>query len=351
MPYSNSVSNYLPLKSIDIATQEYHEYFGDTHVTSSFILDLTKRNIIKSRQFANIPYIHVAMFDDWLIQHKNKNGRPYQKEGYMDYIDIGKDFECSDKYHNFSPNDIKVLIENKLIGEYVLIEKNKKYILRDNLNLFHQKEKLFCHNDIVKQVDNYIFENFGTISVNRIEILGFDIENVGSLIYRGYIKPKYYSDNCLNHAYLTTQSEVENCMAKLKSLIQFNAKNEKQKQIEAGFHFRLSSALTQKASIVNKLKPFNTPTIEQRKQFRQQLQNKFNVLSKFKTFLKNELEFIDINTNLNDFLLQAKEIIPFDYHDSIYKDNSLQCIRNVNITFDKEIEMYEEALLDEKKIF
>lgn len=351
MPYFNTVDSYLPLKSIEVATKEYQEYFENTHVTKNFIQDLVKRKLIKSRSFSNIPYVHPTMFDDWLIEHKNKDGRPYQKEDYMDAIDIRKDFELTEAYYNFQPKDIEVLLENNLIGASVLLEKNTRYILRNELDLFYSKEKLFCHTDIVNLLHTYIYETFGATSVDISDILGFDIDKQGSLVQKGYIKPTYSSSSKINHAYLSTEQAVNTCLLELKTLVQKNAKIKQLKQIEEGFHFRATTALTHKALLVNRLKPFNAPSKKQRVQYRQQLQEKFNILNEFKEFLKKELEFIDINTNLNTFIAQLKDIVPSSYKEPIYSSRSRQYIDKVSIPFDKEIGMYEEALLDNKKIF
>jgi len=351
MPYSNTVDSYLPLKSIEVATKEYQEYFENTHVTKNFIQDLVKRKLLKSRSFANILYIHPSMFDNWLIEHKSKDGRPYQKEDYMDAIDIRKDFEETELYYHFMPKDIEILLENNLIGNSVLLEKKKKYILRDELDSFYEKDKVFCHVDIVNLVSTYIYEIFGVTSIKLEEILGFDIDNIGSLIYRDYITPTYFSDSKTNNAYLSTKPAVDLCLSKLKKLIQKNAKIENQKQIEEGFHFRFTNALTHKALLMNKLKPFNVLSLSKRNQYRQQLQKKFTTVNEFKKFLQHEIEFIDINTNLKDFISQLKELVPFDHDKSIQSINFKRHLDKVSIPFDREIEMYEEALLDNKNIY
>ncbi len=353
MPYSNTVDSYLPLKSIELATKKYQEYFENSCISNNFIRDLVKRKLIKSRSFANIDYVHPAMFTDWLIEHKNKDGRPYQKEGYMDAIDIRKDFKETTSYYAFLPNDIEVLLENNLIGNSVLLEKKKRYILRDELDSFYKKDKLYCHSDIVNLVHTYLHETFGIISVKIEDVLGFDIDNIGSLVYRSYITPIYFSENKTNNSYLSTDREVNNCLLKLKQIIRKNAIIQNQKHIEEGFHFRLKEALTQKALLVNRLKPFHPPSLKKRKSYKQELQRKFTAINEFKKFLQDEVEFIDINTDLNEFIKQLKNYIPSGYGIPIYQNTftSGLHINKVSVPFDKKIEMYEEALLEHKKIF
>jgi len=348
MPYSDTVDSYLPVKSIEVATKEYQEYFQNTHVTENFMQDLVRRRIIKSRTISSTIYIHPSMFDDWLIQHKNKSGRPYQKEDYMDAIDIRKDFEETESYYNFLPKDIEVLLENNLIGNSMLLEKNRRYILRNELDLFYTKDKLFCHTDIVNLLHSYIHENFGTTSVDISEILGFDIDKI---VYRGYITPTYFSESKINHAYLSTEPAVNICLSKLKKLIQKSAKIKKLEQIEEGFHFRFTNALTHKALLVNRLKPFSLPSTKIRNRDRQKLQEKFTTVNKFKKFLQHEIESIDINTNLKGFISQLKELVPFDHDTPIHSKDLKRHLDEISIPFDREIEMYEEALLDNKKIF
>jgi len=351
MPFSNTVQDYLPLMSIQKATDKFKENCEKNNVLPDFIESVIEREIIQSRYFANTLYIHPQMFNSWLEEHKSKEGRTFQKEGYLDQIDVRKQFELTDKYYYFSEKDIKVLFENELLGKVIPCEKGKDYILETNLDQFYEQDKLFCHIDIVNIVHNYIKDNIGSVPENLLEAVGFDIESNYSLINQGYIKPIYFSDNKANNSYLTTEAEVDNCMAKLIPIIEKNVKAKKERQIVEGFNFRLNDAIKQKAFLVNRLKPFSPPTKKQRSKYRKKLQDKFNVVTELKTFLSNEIENIDINTDLKEFMSQLKSIIPYGYHSKIYPDMSKLHKNKVKISFDKQIELYEEALLDERKIF
>lgn len=351
MPFSNNVSDYIPLLSIENATKKYQEYCDVSNALPSFLQNLCDRDIIQVRYFANEPYIQPKMFDDWLKKHNNKKGRPFQKEGYMDKIDVRKYLEETEKYSFIMSADIDVLFENNLLGKPLCFIRNTPYILKSDLENFYERDKLFCHSDIVNMVENYIKDTFEIVSINLPEIIGFDIEKTNSLIYRNYFKPIFFSNNQLNNSYFVDKKQVDKCMNKLKLLIQKNAKIRKQQIIEEGFKYRFTKALEHKAMIVNRLKPFTQISKKQKWKNKQKLKEKFNVIQEVKVFLSNEIENIDINTDFKLFFDKLRCKVPYDFNHNIYCDMSKLHLNKVKIPFEKEIEMYEDALLDEKKIF
>lgn len=351
MPFSDTVESYLPLTSIGEATDKYKEYFEKDNITPDFIQDLVHREIIQARYFANALYVHPQMFEHWLLEHKNKEGRPFQNEGYMNKVDVRKYLEHTENYYLMSNKDVEVLFENNLLGTPVFLEKNTPYILQSKLNSFCEKDKLFNHADIVNEVKKYVKRNFGVISIPISDVLGFDIEKIGSLIYRGYIKPTYFSTSKVNNAYLVTEDVLSKCMNKLGLLIQENAKASRQKQVLDDFNFRFIRAIEQKAQIRNRLKPFSPPNRITRLKQRMKLQDKFNKIEELKSFLSSSVDDIDINTDFKEFMSEIKSLIPSNHSTAIYPNVSKVHMDKVSISFDKEIEMYEEALLHEKQAF
>lgn len=351
MLFSDTVGSYLPLVSLEEATNKYKVYCEQNNITTEFIDDLAHRKVIQSRYFANSLYIHPLMFENWLTKHKNKQGRPFQNEGYLNTVDVRKYLEETDQYKYIGEKDVKILFENNLLGKVIYCEKNTPYVLKSEVESFCEKDKLFCHNDIVNMVEKYIKKNFGTIYSGLSKVIGFDINNIGSLIYRGYLKADYYSDTKTNNAYFVAEKKAQNCMIKLEALIQKNAKIKRQEKIVDNFHFSLTSALEHKALLVNKLKPFNPPSKTQRWKYRKSIQEKFETIERVKTFLSNEIELFDISTDLDELIVELKSIIPYSYKHNIYINMSKMHIKKVNVPFDRQLEMYEEAVLDESNIF
>ena len=349
MYFSNEVQEYIPLLSVADATDRFKECCG-INMSPIFIESLIERKIIRARPFAKKLFIHPKMFDNLLEKHKNSGFRVFLKEGYIQEIDVRKYLEKTDKYSRIGANDVKVLFEHNLLGTPLCFQNKTQYILESNVEEFCQKDKLFCHSDIIDMITDYFKDNSEVKFDNLLDAVGFDIENPNSLIQRSYLKPKYISDNILAKSYFANKAEVDICMDSLKLLIQKNIKNKVQQLVMERFNCKFTVALENKAMIINRLKPFYPVSKIQKTKSRDRIKEKIHTANKIKEFLINSIDNIDIHTNFNAFLKELRTLVGYGFDSNIYTNISKMNKNKVSISLDEQIQMYEDALFDTTNI-
>lgn len=345
MYFSNEVQEYIPLLSVADATDRFKECCG-INMSPIFIESLIERKIIQARPFAKKLFIHPKMFDNLLEKHKNSGSHVFLKEGYIQEIDVRKYLEKTDKYSHIGANDVKVLFEHNLVGTPLYFQNKTQYILESNVEEFCQKDKLFCHSDIIDMITDYLKNNSEVKFDNLLDAVGFDIENPNSLIQRSYLKPKYISNNIFAKSYFVNKAEVDICMGSLKLLIQKNIKNKVQQLVMERFNYKFTVALENKGMIRNRLKPFQPVSKIQKTKNRDRLKEKIHTVNKIKEFLINSIDNIDIHTNFNTFMKELKTLVGYDFDSNIYTNISKMNKNKVSISLDEQIQMYEDALLD-----
>ncbi len=345
MCFSNEVQEYIPFLSVAKATDELGKCCK-INILPIFIESLIERKIIQTRPFAKKLCIHQKMFDNLLKKHKDSGASIFTKEGYIQEIDVRKYLEKTDKYSRIGANDVKVLFEHNLLGTLLYFQNKTPYVLKSNVEEFYQKDKLFCHSDIIDMITDYFKDNSEGIFDNLSDAVGFDIKDPNSLIQKSYLKPKYIITNIFTKSYFVDKAEVDICIDNLKLLIQKNIKNKVQQLVMEIFNYKFTVALENKAMIRNKLKPFHSVSKIERMKKRYKLKAKFDTVNKVKQFLTTAIDDFDIHTNFNTFLKELNSLVGYGFDSDIYINTSKIHKNKVSISLDEQIQMYEDALFD-----